>query len=128
MSNVSADEIVRLVARAFRLRPEQMRMVRREADRRMVPAAARDAAAYLIRRHTDASLTYTGRLLGISGGGASEVAKENLAQAARMLAECAEFVILIDRLENEIDALHEARRDPDHVSAGAAHRMAEVML
>lgn len=111
MSNVSPEEVFRLVAEAFHIPPHWLCARRRAPEFRLVPPAARDVAVYLMRRHTRITLAQAGHLMGCLHSGATTQAREYVLAAEFWLKQCPELEQIVDRVEDAIEALHEARLD-----------------
>ena len=118
MSNVTPREIIDLVAEEFGVLV--IEMIGRWAGQNSAGSAglqARDTAVYLIRRHTRTGPTEIGRLLAIPSARGPIIAglADNTLRAMRQ----PDMLFRIRRIEDRIDALHEARIAAQLELAGA---------
>lgn len=116
MSNIAVHEILALTAAAFGVTAAEMarpRRGRRKADWAPWPVVARGAVVILAERHTMAETrdlaTAFGRDKRRSVGSAGENLRRDAAKTAAMAVNDANIRLCMQAIEDQIDALHEAR-------------------
>jgi chromosomal replication initiation ATPase DnaA len=109
MSNVSASEIAAMVARRFALSAPAL-AAKTPGRHRAQPAAsrARGIALYLIQRHTTASWADCARMFDVAEKNSPRL-KTHALVTERLLESDPKLADDVEAIENEIDALHEAR-------------------
>lgn len=112
MSHISLEEIAELCAREFGVSVEQMRQRQWSNGKGQATPAhiARNAVVWLARRHTKRSFGEIARCVGLDGAQRRRAA-ERAAKAFQALLETGELDDHLERIEAEIDRIHEARID-----------------
>lgn len=122
MSNVTLSEIADLCAKEFGVTLEQMRARHSTGGRAPVRSdalLARNTAIWLARRHTSKTLPQLARFFDICD--ARSVSRA-LQVAADLVEDNRMFAARVEKIEEEIDRIHEARLD--EVMAGGEGRAA----
>jgi hypothetical protein len=110
MSNVSAREVFKLTAAAFKTSVREM-ATRRQGRGDPMPSNARDCAVMLARRHTAATYADLAEILGWTSKAAPTRLRKRAAKFEGVCFSDMIHRITVDIIEENIDRLHEARAE-----------------
>lgn len=109
LSNIQPVEILEIAAARFGVAPEALRgpVGRLSPESRM-----RVLVAYLVRKHTLATLTEVGGLLGAPASAAKQIARDMVLKGEQWVEGEEPMTVMCELIERDIDKLHGERPLP----------------
>ncbi|MGD9724502.1 MAG: hypothetical protein AB7U76_24955 [Pirellulales bacterium] len=114
MSHVTIDEIITIVAKAHGISRETMLQTRDRGNKpgMSLPQQARAFVGLVAMKHTQASMEQVTATMGYSRGGRSRtVLAQHGARLLGLVEVNPHYAALLERIEQGVDAIHEARTD-----------------